>query len=446
MVCWSVILSFLSFLSLLPTMSISVSSSFLPSSNVVAVKILPSVATGVRRPFHLTLLLDNSGSMDGPRINAVKRTLHLLVDAMADEDVLSIISYSHTSTIDANGTVLSVATRPVLHGIVDAMRADGGTNLESAFLSILGITEAPPIDAVFILTDGQVNEGIMGSAGLQRVLAGVIAPGTPIHTLGFGADHNIRLLRDIAMRSRGSYTYADADEMLPAIIGNIMGGLASEVGRNAILTIPDGWRCLELGAVAGDTQYMVGTLIAEKEQWVVLEAGESVPPVLEFRWTVGFEVHNIVYTIDDTIPGPVITEQMNRVRVASVFSQVTDILERGDIVHAQEVLTELGNYLDASIAKIRPFVIRLRAQVDEMLEAIQYPVRVPMLHGLDYEAGIPLAPMLSRMASNTSALGAQRGFFTSGGGGVDDTFSSPSQSRAAHDLTLGFTQEDPSCA
>ena len=384
--------------------------------------------------------------MDGPRINAVKRTLHLLVDAMAEDDVLSIISYSHTSTIDANGTVLSVTTRPVLHGIVDAMRADGGTNLESAFLSILGITEAPPIDAVFILTDGQVNEGIMGSAGLQRVLAGVIAPGTPIHTLGFGADHNIRLLRDIAMRSRGSYTYADADEMLPAIIGNIMGGLASEVGRNAILTIPDGWRCLELGAVAGDTQYVVGTLIAEKEQWVVLEAGESVPPVLEFRWTIGTEVHNIVHTIGDAIPGAVITEQMNRVRVASVFSQVTDILEGGDIAHAKEVLTELGNYLDASIAKTRPFVIRLRAQVDEMLEAIQYPVRVPMLHGLDYEAGIPLAPMLSRMASNTSALGAQRGFFTSCGGGVDDTFSSPSQSRAAHDLTLGFTQEDPSCA
>lgn len=427
-------------------MSISVSSSFLPSSNVVAVKILPSIATDVRRPFHLTLLLDKSGSMEGLRINAVKRTLHLLVDAMAEDDVLSIISYSHTSTIDANGTVLSLATRLVLHGIVDAMRADGGTNLESAFLSILEIAGAPPIDAVFILTDGQVNEGIMGSAGLQRVLAGVIAPGTPIHTLGFGADHNIRLLRDIAMRSRGSYTYADADEMLPAIIGNIMGGLTSEVGRNAVLTIPDGWRCLELGAVAGDTQYVVGTLIAEKEQWVVLEACESAPPVLEFRWTIGTEVLNIVHTIGDAIPGAVITEQMNRVHVASVFSQVTDILEGGDIAHAQEVLTELGNYLDASIAKTRSFVIRLRARVDEMLEAIQYPVHIPRLHGLDYEAGIPLAPMLSRMASNTSALGAQRGFFTSGGGGVDDTFSSPSQSRAAHDLTLGFTQEDPSCA
>ena len=425
-------------------MSISVSSSFLSSSNIVAVKILPSATTGARRPFHLTLLLDKSGSMEGLRINAVKRTLHLLADAMADDDVLSIISYSHTSTIDANGTVLSSATRPALHGIVDAMRTGGGTNLESAFLSILSIAETPPIDAVFILTDGQVNEGIMGSAGLQRVLASIVRPGTPIHTLGFGADHNIRLLRDIAMRSRGSYTYADADEMLPAIIGNIMGGLASEVGRNAVLTIPEGWRCLELGSAAGDTQYVVGTLIAEKEQWVVLEAGEATSPVLEFRWTVGTEVNSIVHTIGDAIPGPVITEQMNRVRVASVFSQVTDILEAGDIARAREVLTELGNYLDASIAKARPFVIRLRAQVDEMLEAVQYPVRNPRLNGLDYEAGIPLAPMMSRMASNTSALGAQRGFFTSGGaGGVDDTFSSPSQSRAAHDLTMGFTQEDP---
>ena len=447
---------------LLPTMSISFHSSFLPSTNILAVKILPSATTGVRRPFHLALLLDKSGSMAGTRIQAVKRTLHLLIDAMADDDVLSIVSYSHDSQIDANGVVLSDTTRPALHITVDDMSADGGTNMESAFMALYAIAKDPPIDAAFIMTDGQINQGITAGTGLQRILTSVLVPGTPINTLGFGADHNSRLLRDMALRSRGSYTYADADEMLPAIIGNIMGGLASEAGRNAVLTIPDGWRCLELGSEIGDTQYVVGTLIAEKDQWVVLEGPASVETTLAFQWTVGSDIQFAIHTPGNAIPAiptPIIAEQLDRVHVASTFSHVTDLIEANDINRVKRILIDLGKYLDESVAKNRPFVIRLHAQVDEMLEAITRPAynspligrflqASPLVPPLALPLALPLAPMMSRMASNISALGGQRGFFTtisSDSGDVDDTFSSPNQSRITRDMTMGYTQENPVC-
>ena len=431
-----------------PTMSVSVASSFLPSTNVLAIKILPSVTTGVRRPFHLALTIDTSGSMDGPRIQAVKRTLHLLIDAMADDDVLSLISYSHESQIDANATVLSEVTRPVLHEIVNRLEANGGTNMESAFVA-LGSVASPAIDAVFLLTDGQINQGISVSSGLQRILGSILAPGTPVNTLGFGADHNIRLLRDMAMRSRGSYTYADADEMLPAIIGDIMGGLATETGRNGVLTIPAGWRCLELGCEANDTQYVVGTLIAEKEQWIVLEGPEdasaSGSPTFQFQWSCGAATHVEIHTTGDTIPAIVVAEQRDRVHVAGVFSRVTDMLENNQTAEAKTALTELGNYLDSSTAKGRPFVIRLHAQVDEMLDMISsYPVLgpPPLMRGFGGTVPEPplLAPALSRMASNTAALGVQRGFFTNGAGAIEGSYSSPTQAHNRRVISTGYTQ------
>lgn len=430
-----------------PTMSVSIASSFLPSTNVLAIKILPSATTGVRRPFHLALTIDTSGSMEGPRIQAVKRTLHLLIDAMADDDVLSLISYSHESQIDANATVLSAATRPVLHEIVNRLEADGGTNMESAFVALDTLSKEPAIDSVFLLTDGQINQGISATSGLQRILGSILVPGTPVNTLGFGADHNIRLLRDMAMRSRGSYTYADADEMLPAIIGDIMGGLATETGRNGILTIPAGWRCLELGCEVGDTQYVVGTLIAEKEQWIVLEGPEgaatSGSPIFQFQWSDA-DTHVEIHTTGDTIPAIVVAEQRDRVHVAAVFSRVTDMFENSQTAEAKTALTELGNYLDSSTAKARPFVIRLHAQVDEMLDMISsYPVLPPLLHGFGggIALGPPLfAPALSRMASNTAALGVQRGFFTNGAGAIEGSYSSPTQTHNRRVISTGYTQ------
>jgi len=421
-------------------MSIQISSSFLPATNILAIKILPSAQIRRRRPFHLALTIDTSGSMDGPRIDAVKRTLHLLIDAMADDDILSLVSYSHESRIDANATVLSEDIRPILHEVVDCLRASGGTNMESAFITLGTLPKEPAIDAVFLLTDGQINQGIAGCSGLQRILGSILAPGTPVNTLGFGADHNIRLLRDMAMRSRGSYTYADADEMLPAIIGDIMGGLATETGRQGILTIPKGWRCLELGS--DDTQYVVGTLVAEKEQWIVLEgpAEGSRTPTWEFQWRCGSETRIEHHTTDESISAIEIAEQRDRVRVASVFCQVTDMLEQNRTDDAKAVITELANYLESSVAKNRPFVIRLHAQVDEMLETISSS---PALRrGLTNTVPEPplLGSMLSRMASNTAALGVQRGFFTSGAGAIENSYSSPTQTRNRREISTGYTQ------
>jgi hypothetical protein len=434
-------------------------------SRMIAVKIAPKLADDVvRRSFHLALLLDTSGSMECGGLPAVIRTLHLLIDALADSDKLTFIGYQSTATMIANSIVINNENRRVLHSAADGLVANGGTNLEDA-LAMLGTVS--DIDAAFIMTDGHVNQGITSGAGLLRILGSSVSAGVPVNTLGYGPDHNSRLLRDMAVRSRGSYTFADADELLPAIIGDIMGGLANEVGRCGVLTIPAGWTCMELGCSESDTSYCVGTLIADKEQWIVLRAPATTElPTLNFQYRVGSEEHAVACTLDTSIPKSSIAEQMCRARVAVVFGAATDLLEEQNMEAAKAALEALGTELDASVAKTSLFVIKLRAQIDDMLEALigrnsswspmpghLSPPSLSPRFGAMLSSPPNLAPVLSRMASNTAALGLQRGFVsglrapvgtpsldTRAHGGLEHTFSSPAQRNVTQRMTAGFSQ------
>lgn len=440
---------------------------------IVAVKIVPT-GSAIRRSYHLAMLLDVSGSMDGERMTALCRTLKLLVDALRDDDILTLITYNSSASLKADCVKITSETRATLHTTIDGLRANGGTNMEAAIGALLALaadSTKPKIDAIFILTDGHINGGMSSSAGLIRLLQNQIYAGIPISTLGYGADHNCRLLRDMALRSRGTYTYADANEMLPAIIGDLMGGLEAEVGRQAKLTIPPGWTSLEIPA-AESREFAIGTLIADKEQWIVLEGEAGVTSILplECTWTNASGVsESVTCSVDGSIPALEVVEQRERCRVANTFATVTEDVESYRLEVAREKLTALSKELAVSFAKDTPFVIRLAAQVEEMLDSLKpVPPATPMVVGglARSPAGVwgggaggmpSVAPMVSRLASGTAVLGNQRGIMSSGGetpsGGAGapyplapSLFSSPTQRSATSRMTEAYTQVVPSAA
>lgn len=434
---------------------------------VIAVRIQPAGVT-TRRSFHLALLLDTSGSMHGEGITTLKRTLHLLIDEMVDGDILTLIEYNSVANAIAPTTELNVTTRPILHAAVDILDADGGTNLELGLVQ-LRETTGVTIDAVFILTDGHINLGIASTKGLQRLLAAAIPVGTPVNTLGYGANHNTRLLRDMALNSRGTYTYADAAEMIPAIIGDITGGLAAEVGRNARIILSDGWLPQEIGTT-DDGIYTIGTLIADKTQWIVLE-GNAIPaipaipavhtlPTIRLEWCIGHDAVSAECIVTDVIPEIEVSEQRDRARVARAFHQLTNLLEFNQIDEARRLLEMLHNDLEASAAKDRTLVIRLRAQIDEMQETLRTMYSAaPVLHrhhtGLFIDDNI-MGPILSRLAADTTTIGLQRGILSMQSDSsttsnttslnpieLHHTFSSPTQQRSAYTMVRHFSQIDP---
>ncbi len=135
--------------------------------NVLAAHLKGVLPSGSIKNFHLALLIDQSGSMEGARIDEVKNTLHEMVRILKPDDKISLITYSNSAEVLIN-CMKAEGNIDLMNNRIDSINADGGTNLESAFLKISELSEVP--DAVFILTDGIVNIGITSSSGLQTIL------------------------------------------------------------------------------------------------------------------------------------------------------------------------------------------------------------------------------------------------------------------------------------
>ena len=411
-------------------MPVQVNASYYADNLVV--RILPTRGPGARNPYHIALLLDTSGSMDGEPLAAVIRTLHLLIDRMEEIDMLTIIQYASTASVVVNGANMNLRAKTDIHRIVDRLTADGGTNMEAAIEELGEVGEYAPIDAVFLMTDGHVNMGITNSTGLLRLLSARVAAGTPINTLGFGTSHNAAMLRDMAVKSCGSYTYADATELIPAIIGDIVGGLIDQVGSNARLTSSTGGHCLELGVDASRPEvYNVGSLIANKPQWVVFR-GHCAP--VQLMWTEDGTRQSCVVTPSLTgLDMMEMEEQVQRVQLVHTMTNVSEMLARRDYTGAINQLTAAEHRLALSPAVGRSFILRLQSQVDEMLDDVRRQ-QEPMVDE-DVE-------MLTRMVSNVTALGTQHGFFLSRNTTARDAdvLSSPFSTSRQREATVNITQ------
>jgi len=395
---------------------------------VIGVQITAHKALSVvRTPFHLVLLVDVSGSMAGERINEVKHTILELMKLMDPMDYISIITYHSEGHVLLNSVKMEGDTTAHM-SVVSSIHIMGGTNLEAGLSKLPEITLPP--SSVFLLTDGMILEGNTDPSYLIHYARLTLPPDTPIHTLGYGSDHNQTFLRDLGLRSHASYTYADRNETIPLIIGNILGGLTTEVGRSTKLIIPSGYRSLEL-----NFDGCIGRLIDEKTHWVLLEAVDAdtlLPTEIEFHWSDGVEHVERIAPVPTETP-ELLLEQVLRAQTAQILSTVTDLLMRGKYDEGKTLLEELKVKLDTSPVKTRVLIIQLRAQVDSMIEGL-----APSPHaGHPAFGGIPPPPpMLQRVLSSGASTTA---YVSSQGGVLSAPSLTPLHSRLVSQMSDPFS-------
>lgn len=422
-----------------------------PNSPIVGLQIVPPVSQQ-DKPFHLALLLDTSGSMSGPRIASVQRTLHALIDIMTDADALTLLEYNSVAKVHCCAS----SDKTELRRITDALRCSSVTNLEEALHAFaeLSVPGEKPIQTVCILTDGQNTEGLQGTQELQFLARRRIPTGISVCTLGYGEDHNETLLQSLALSTRGTYNYIAQDEGVPVTVGNIVGAMKSEVANNAYVRVENG-RCLE--PLASDTsEFWIGSFFAEKPQWIVLELNKRAPVVV--RWTdcfTGADEQRTVIVEEAEEENTEVLIQYFRVRCLATMNTAKKALEaqNGGYEACRNTLRNLLQEMDSSTVSGAALVVRMMAQMQQLIETLQNPPTSTFPHpmmahffGRQMTYGGPIIHdtqrFLTRLTSDMTTMTVQRGVLSQDPGMNEDPdmFASPVQRGVSGALVHGYSQ------
>jgi hypothetical protein len=367
------------------------------TSEYLGVRIHAAPNTGASaNPLNIAFLFDVSESMlmDG-RLDSVKRTLYAARNLFTHVDQVTLVIFGERAAVVTDHLVMNAEGIRTFYEKVDDVVVSGCTNLSDG-MELLHDLQAgkPPYDAVVILTDGIINRGITTSVGLRTMAKGLGA--MPITTLGYGADHNRILLRDIALTSRGSYVYVDTETILPAAMGDLIEGLRSEVLRNATLQVPAGWVCCELGST-GQSSYLVGNIVPDRDYWAVfrrtIDDHLEASPITLTADRFSEEFSRVVFSDCQDLQ-----EQVLRCRVVAVIAEATESLANGRSVPASlaALAAEFNELPEIMLA--RPLVLRMKAQIAEIVEQTNRP-----------SARAPAPDFLARMSSGAAYLSTQRG-------------------------------------
>jgi Ca-activated chloride channel homolog len=155
-----------------------------------------------RLPLNLSLVLDRSGSMRGPRLNALKDSLVQLIDQLEPQDVLSVITFD--DMVDLVVPAQAVEDREALKTAVNLIEDGGGTAMSlgmSMSLSELCKFATPDrATRMVLLTDGFTRND---EEQCQILADAVAAEGISIAPIGLGAEWDEAFLELIGERTGG---------------------------------------------------------------------------------------------------------------------------------------------------------------------------------------------------------------------------------------------------
>jgi Ca-activated chloride channel family protein len=187
-----------------------------------------------RVPLNLSLVLDRSGSMQGGRLEAVKRAAAHLVRRLHPADRVSVVAFeSEVATVAAPGTA---AEQPGLLAALAALDTAGLTNLSGGWLAgrahVDAHLDAEGVNRILLLTDGHANRGITDPDTLAGLCANARRSGVGTTTVGVGEGFDEDLLAAMADAGGGASYYVERLDQADDVFAEELDGLLGIAAQN----------------------------------------------------------------------------------------------------------------------------------------------------------------------------------------------------------------------
>lgn len=363
-----------------------------------------------RAPVDLVTVLDISGSMAGTKLALLKRAMGFVIQNLGSNDRLSVIAFSSTARRLFPLTKMSDAGRQRALQAVNSVVANGGTNIAEGLRKGVKVMEdrrdKNPVASIILLSDGRDTYTMNQADPNYKLLLPLSMHGCeskrfqiPVHSFGFGSDHDASLMHSVSETSGGTFSFIESESVIQDALAQCIGGLLSVAVQELRVEIEGVSPNVRLSSIkAGSYSSLVtgdghsglvdlGDLYADEERDFLVSINIPVEedghtPLLKLRCLYinpltkeittleshVLQIRRPEYVAEEKVVPIEVVRQRNRFLAAEAMAQARTLAEHGDLEAAVKAIENFRLVLAETVAakSCDRFCVALDSELKEM--------------------------------------------------------------------------------
>lgn len=204
-------------------------------------------------PVNVSMVLDRSGSMGGPKIEKARQAACAALDQLEPDDFFSLVIFDdEVELLLAPERAGSREHRERLKDRINRIEPRGDTaiyaGVQMGAKQVHRFLDKEKVNRVVLVSDGLANVGPSRTRDLAELGRNLRGNGVSVTTIGLGEDFNEDLMTALAESSHANYYYVQDAEKLPRILTEEFGAAGTRVAGNIRIRIqaPAGVRLREV--------------------------------------------------------------------------------------------------------------------------------------------------------------------------------------------------------